>query len=235
MGRGNQEIFFKAVSEVDRAILPVFGAHPLSNVFNQAPILLIEGEDDERVWQQVVRSSQGRVRVHPCVVNGVDNLAEYENETRDLIEAVYDDAKGFSLRDCDLQPRLIEDVGPIIRMRLGCRAAENLLLSDDALTLAGTDWPTFQQMLQTWIDSNAEHQYYAEVHAFAEDGFNRKDHDLKEIRNILVGLISNKPWEVLVGQAIARLSVEQGQNGAGSLRDFLGEKVCQELLRLDLA
>ena len=145
MRRGEQEIVFKVVSDVDRAILPVFGAHPLSNVFNQAPILLIEGEDDERVWQQVVRSSQGRVRIHPCVVDGVDNLAEHENETRELIEAVYDDAKGFSLRDRDFQPELIEDVGPIIRMRLSCRAAENLMLSDDALDLAGTDWVTFQQ------------------------------------------------------------------------------------------
>lgn len=235
MRRGDQEIICKAVTDIKRTILPVFGAHPLSNVFNQAPILLIEGEDDERIWQQAVRSSQGRVRVHPCVVDGVDNLAEYENEARNIIEAVYDDARGFSLRDRDLQPELIEDVGPIIRMRLGCRTAENLMLCDDALNLAGTDWVAFQQMLQTWIASNAEHQYYTAVHAFAKDGFNRKDHELKAIRNILVGLMSNKPWEVLVGQAIARLSADGGPSGAGSLKDFLGEKVCQELLNLDSA
>ncbi len=234
MRHGDQEVSFKSVTDVDRSILPIFGAHPLSNIFNQAPILLIEGEDDERIWQQAVRSSQGRVRVYPCVVNGVDRLAEYENKVSNVIEAVYDNARGYSLRDRDFHPELIGDVGPVIRMRLSCRAAENLMLSDDALNFAGTDWPKFEKMLQTWVASNAEHQYYAEVQAFAVGGFNRMEHDLKAIRNILIGLMSSKPWEVLVGQAIARLSVDGGPSGAGSLRDFLGEKVCQTLLKLDL-
>ncbi len=68
---------FKPVTAVDRQILPIFGAHPLSNVFNQAPVLLIEGEDDERVWQQAVRSSQGKVRVFPCNVDGLAHFAEF--------------------------------------------------------------------------------------------------------------------------------------------------------------
>lgn len=60
--RGNSNLSFKPVGSVDKAILPIFGAHPLSNVFNQAPVLLVEGEDDERIWQQAVRSAQGRIR-----------------------------------------------------------------------------------------------------------------------------------------------------------------------------
>ena len=145
---------------------------------------------------------------------------------------MYDDAQGFSLRDRDLAPEQIDDVGPIIRMRLSCRAAENLMLTDDVLDLAGTNWPELQRLLQRWIASNATHQYHNEAQAFANEGFNRKDNDLKAIRNILIGLVSNKPWEVLVGQAIARLSMEGGGGDPGSLRDFLGEKVCQVLLKL---
>jgi predicted ATP-dependent endonuclease of OLD family len=40
---GQKEIDFKKINEVYQRILPVFGAHPLSNLFNEAPIFLIEG------------------------------------------------------------------------------------------------------------------------------------------------------------------------------------------------
>lgn len=233
MRRGDQNFIFKPATDVDRSILPIFGAHPLSNIFNQAPILLIEGEDDERIWQQAVRSSQGKVRVFPCEVKGNGRLFEYETEVRNIIEAVYDDARGYSLRDRDLDPENIDDVGPVIRMRLKCRTAENLMLSNDALQLAGVDWPRVQEMLSGWVEANAAHQYHAEVRSFVDEGFDRKQHDLKNIRNILIGLMSTKPWEVLVGQAIAQLAINGGPTDEGSLRDFLGQKVCHHLLQLE--
>ncbi|MFZ5500605.1 MAG: hypothetical protein ACOY58_01655, partial [Candidatus Micrarchaeota archaeon] len=62
------EFDFRAISDLYRKILPVFGAHPLSNVFNRAPILLVEGEDDERIWQQAVRTARGRLKLFPCSV-----------------------------------------------------------------------------------------------------------------------------------------------------------------------
>src|ERR1700674_151996 len=232
MQRGDTSLTFKVVSDVDRAILPIFGAHPLSNVFNQAPILLVEGEDDERLWQQAVRSSEGRLRIFPCVVDGEARFAEFETEVNNIIEAVYDDAKGYSLRDRDLHPELIDDVGHVIRMRLGCRSAENLMLSNEVLALAGTDWEALQMTMSRWLGPNVDHQYHADVSEFLNSGYDRKDHDIKSIRNILVGLISNKPWEVLVVQAIARLSKDGGPVTGGSLRDYLGEKVCQKILKL---
>ncbi|OYU69372.1 MAG: hypothetical protein CFE28_04760 [Alphaproteobacteria bacterium PA2] len=223
---------FRPVTTVDREILPIFGAHPLSNVFNQAPILIIEGEDDERVWQQAIRSSGGRVRVFPCVASSINQFAQFESEVNGLIDAVYDDAKGYSLRDRDLQPEAIDDLGHIIRMRLGCRAAENLMLSDEALALADTDWPTLQEKVRNWCESKTGHKYHAHMQAFIEGGFDRKGHDLKEIRNILVSEMTNKPWEVLCGQAIATLAQSGGPAAEGSLRDFLGEKASTQILHL---
>lgn len=121
--RGMNSLSFKTVTEVDRSILPIFGAHPLSNVFNQSPIFLVEGEDDERIWQQAVRSGNGKVRVFPCVAGSVTLLSEFENEANNIIRAVYDGAKGYSLRDRDTGPEGIDDLGDIVRMRLSCRAA----------------------------------------------------------------------------------------------------------------
>ena len=231
MRRGNRSLTFKPVSDIDRAILPIFGAHPLSNVFNEAPILLIEGEDDERIWQQAVRSAAGRIRVYPCVVEGVDRLTDFETEVNNIIESVYDDAVGYSLRDRDLQPEIIEDVGHVVRMRLSCRAAENLMLTTEVLTSLGTDWRSFQEKVRQWAAANSAHQYHADVQAFVDSGFERQSHDLKSIRNILIGLMTNKPWEVAVGQAIATVARDSnGANGDDSLRDYLGQKICREIL-----
>ena len=174
MRRNDKTLTFKDVTDVDKAVLPIFGAHPLSNVFNQAPILLIEGEDDERVWQQAVRSANGQLRIYPCAVNGIAHLADYEKEVNNIIEAVYDNAKAFSLRDRDVHPELIDSVGHVIRMRLSCRAAENLMLTDDALTLGGTNWATFQEKIFNWANSNEDHHYYDEVMAFLDGGLDRK-------------------------------------------------------------
>lgn len=229
---GISDLTFKPVSDVDRAILPIFGAHPLSNVYNQSPVLLVEGEDDERIWQQAVRSGGGRIRLFPRTVDSIDNLATYEAEVNELIDAVYDNATGYSLRDRDVQPEDINDVGHVVRMRLACRAAENLMLSDGALALAGMDWAKLQAALGEWVQANEKHKYHADVLSFVDGGLDRKGHDLKEIRNILAGLIGNKPWEVLVGQAIAELARAGGEATDGSLRDFLGAKTCEHLLKL---
>lgn len=228
MKRGDRNLSFKIVSEIDKKILPMFGAHPLSNVFNESPILLIEGEDDERIWQQAVRSSKGVIRFYPCVVDGNANFSDFEAEVNNVIEAVYDKAKAYSLRDRDRQPEAINDVGHVKRMRLACRAAENLMLSNDVLISAGTSWEVLQDRIQTWLGANQTHQYYADLQKFVDDGLDRKGHDLKSIRNILIGLISNKPWEVLVGQAVATLANGQPANDAipaGSLPEYLGEKL----------
>lgn len=234
MRRGGTDLHFDPVTAVDRAILPIFGAHPLSNIFNQAPILLVEGEDDERIWQQAVRSANGAIRLYPCVVEGIGGFTEYETEVNNIIESVYDDAIGYSLRDRDLDPEEIDDIGHISRMRLSCRAAENLMLSDDVLRLAGVDWTALQERINTWIATNVSHQYFGAMHAFVQEGCIRKDHDLKPIRNILIGLMSNKAWEVLVGQAIARLARREAveAQSENSLSNYLGQKVCQELLGL---
>ena len=233
--RGATNLAFSPVSAVDQAILPIFGAHPLSNVFNQAPALLVEGEDDERVWQQAVRSAQGRIRLYPCAVDGIDRLSEYENEVNNIINAVYDNAKAYSLRDRDLHPEMMDDVGHVIRMRLSCRAAENLMLSDDVLVSVGHDWPTLQQSIVDWVEANTGHQYRAAMQDFVNGGFDRKGHDLKDTRNILIGLISNKPWEVLVGKRIAALTTGTPALTANSLADYLGTRVCSEILNIPIA
>ena len=106
------------------------------------------------------------------------------------------------------------------------------MLSDEALALAGITWTDVRVKLDQWIAANPAHQYHTQVKQFSDTGFERKSFDLKEIRNILVGIISNKPWEVLVGQAIASATAHHGNITEGSILDYLGGKVRQHILDL---
>ncbi|MEY2578265.1 MAG: hypothetical protein QOI49_1089 [Verrucomicrobiota bacterium] len=72
------EITFSPVDEIAMTVLPIFGAHPLSNIFNESPILLVEGDDDKRIWDQVARSRKEAFSVFACPTGSVDKIAEWE-------------------------------------------------------------------------------------------------------------------------------------------------------------
>ena len=150
-------INFVPVSDIYRRVLPVFGAHPLSNVFNRAPVWLVEGEDDERVWQQAVRSSKGRIKIYPCSVDGISKMNDFEQETKKIMATVYDNARGYSLRDRDDDEEKIDDMLPIVRMKLACRTCENLLLSDEVLKSLDCTWEQLEKLIDNWLCVNKEH------------------------------------------------------------------------------
>jgi energy-coupling factor transporter ATP-binding protein EcfA2 len=222
MKSGDVTLSFVPIGEVHRKILPVFGAHPLSNVFNEAPVLLVEGEDDERIWQQAVRSAQGKLKFYPCQVEGVDNLASFEQEVATILQSVYDNAVGYSIRDADDAAGPLTNIGPVKRLRLACRAAENLLLSEDVLFRLGTSWVELTRRIDCWLTGNEQHPHFDPMRSFQASRFDRKTFDLKDIRNDLMGLIgSNKPWEVVVGQAIAHMNPKAAPC-PDSLAEYLG-------------
>jgi len=231
MTSGQKTIDFKKVSDTYRRVLPIFGAHPLSNLFNEAPIILVEGEDDERIWQQAIRTSQGALKLYPCAVDSIDNLNEYEVQVSQIVNSIYDSAKAYSLRDRDDGDEEINDTPPVIRMRLSCRAAENLLLSDEVLQRLNTNWDELKAKIEAWIGNNKTHSHFSVMKDFKDSGFNRKSFNLKKIRNDLMGIIeSSKPWEVVVGQAIAH-NTYIGQPSEDSLQDYLGEKLVCNVLK----
>lgn len=164
---------FEEINEIHRRVLPVFGAHPLSNVFNEAPILIVEGEDDERIWQQAVRTANGKIRLYPVACDSVTSMSDYEQEVRRIIGAVYEDARGYSLRDRDGSSGEVNDEPPVIRMKLGCRAAENLILTDEVLSACGLSWSEAKCLIDAWIENNPSHPKRDEMAAFRRPLFPR--------------------------------------------------------------
>jgi predicted ATPase len=221
---GNSSAEFKEISEIYRNILPIFGAHPLSNLFNQTPIMLVEGEDDVRIFQQAIRTANGQIKLYPCSVDGNGNLPDYENAVIEIINGVYDNAQAYSLRDRDEGDEMIDDSPPLIRYKISCRAAENLILSDEVLHNLGTNWAELMVSIDRWLDNFNDHSKHGIMANFKNGGFDRKGFNLKELRNVIVGLTpSSKPWEIAVGQVVGKI-------GANEIpKDFSENKICNYL------
>ncbi|GAC1391550.1 MAG: AAA family ATPase [Candidatus Saccharimonadales bacterium] len=231
MTKGSKELYFEKISNEYRDILPVFGAHPLSNVFNKLPILLVEGEDEVRIWQQAIRSSNGKIKLFPVSCDTVNKMNDYETKVIKIINAVYDEGLAYSLRDRDDKPEDINDLPPLKRMRLSCRTSENLLLTNDVLEKVGIDWKTFESRSDAWLEANKSHEKYEDFKQFKEQGYKRKEYNLKEIRLIVVANIfeSNQPWEILVGKAISA-QTKTVSPATNSLQDFLGTNTVSNLI-----
>lgn len=220
------EVAFVSIGDSLRNILPIFGAHPLSNIFNKKPILLVEGQDDERIWQQAVRTSQGQLQIWPCQAGDIQSLDEYENQVEAIAGAIYENAKAYSLRDRDLAPYEIDDKLIVKRMRLFCRTAENLIVSDDVLKFLDLNWNRMEAAINDWLSKYPQHQQYEAMKAFKGGGYDRCQGDLKPLRNIFMMLAgSRKAWEVVVGQAIAGLLTNAAMTGKHSLTTYLGPKL----------
>jgi predicted ATPase len=231
MMKKGQSLDFREISEGLQAVLPVFGAHPLSAVFNQKKLLIVEGEDDERLWQRTFRSSQGKVNVYPVAAGSIDQLNKLEREAADVLGSVYESAKAYSIRDRDDSAEgNPEDLGPVRRFRLRCRTAENLLLADDTLALLKTDWEAVRAKLDDWITRNPSHPHGPAMLKFQQAGYPRVDFNLKEIRNDLLGVLgTNKSWEDAIGVAIAQLKPVASAAPADSLQAYLGDELSRAI------
>jgi len=212
------------------SIIPIFGAHPLSSHFNHCPVLLVEGEDDKRIFEQIMRSSQGRFSFSPCVVGSVDEMNRWEAWLNTFLPSIYDDPKAYSIRDLDdAEITDIENIGFVERSRLNCYEVENLLLTNECMQHHNLDPITFREQLIAWGQQNPTHQTIEEITELCDSFDNRRRMKIKNLRNIILAILdTNKPWEVVVGQLIAR-EIDNQSNDDNSLHTYLGENVLTKI------
>lgn len=220
----------KPTSAELRKVAPFFG-HPLSLSLSEDAALILEGEDDERVWQQAARSSQGRIKVFPVLAGSVDQQGELENFCVDLLATLYDNPVAFSLRDGDsVVDQPIEHRPPIKRYRLQCYAIENALLTDPCLALMGTTWDGFLSAAAQWVGENQEHPDRALVEQLSRSDNRLRHTKIKKVRQLICAMLKcKKPWEVVVGQAIGALKNEDLAN-YNMLTEFLGTEMVRNVI-----
>ncbi len=213
-----------------RKAAPFFG-HPLSLSLSEDAALIMEGEDDERVWQQAARSSQGRIKVFPVLAGSVDQQGELEAFCVDLLGTLYDNPLAFSLRDGDgVVGQPLEHRLPIKRYRLHCYAIENALLTDPCLAVMGATWEGFVAAATKWSADNPEHADASLVKELAGSSDRLRHKKIKKIRQLVCAILDcKKPWEVVVGQAIGAIANEDIAN-SNMLISFLGTEMVNEII-----
>ena len=217
-------------SEICEQILPVFGAHPLSTAFNLNPILLVEGDDDKRVFEQAIRSSNGKFRFTPCPVGSVNEMNNWETWLDTFLPILYDNPQAYSLRDLDQSQQTdISNVGVVTRLRLNCYSIENLLLTTECLNKFDLNEESFKLAIDSWTNNFPDHRAVNELRHLIANFDNRRTVNLKNVRNILVAILDEKkPWEVMVGQLIATFA-NLNNTDPNSLSTYLGPKVLSTL------
>lgn len=221
--RENAEIVGQQIDEVSRELAAILGGHLVMGPLFAAPVLLVEGDDDYRVWVQVVRSGQVNVCVLPC--NG-DEIKRYQRTLERLFAALSERKaiRGIALLDGDKPLPTNNPAAPqdFIRFaRLACHETENLYLSDEVLAELGHTWSTAQAK----ISGEAANFGQKAPALLAVINVDRKLGEVKAVINELAEILDPKRllWSVRLGKFIGR------SRPVGMLADFIGADVLQLL------
>jgi hypothetical protein len=219
---------------ISREIVPIFGSHPLSSQFSKFPILLVEGDDDKRVFDQAIRTSEGRFKFMPIPTNTVNKMHEWEVWLDKFLPSIYDNPVAFSLRDLDaISTPNIDDFGIVKRARLNCYSIENLLLTSDVLEGVGMSETAFKTDLQKWYQFNQSRSDSQSLKELIDNFDDRRILNIKSLRNIITAVLgTNKQWEVLLGQKIAKTNLGEGKGKPNSLFTYLGDKTINLLFSI---
>jgi hypothetical protein len=213
-----------------RKVAPFFG-HPLSLSLSDDAALILEGEDDERVWQQAARSSQGRLKVFPVLAVTVDQQTKLEEFCVQLLGTLYDNPVAFSLRDGDgVIDHALDHRPPLKRYRLACYAIENLLITEECLAVMNTTSLDFVAKVHAWLGVNQGHKDSALMRQLVKSPDRLRHSKIKDIRNLICAVAgSTKPWEVIVGQAIGAVGLNDLSNG-NMLVEYLGAELVRKVV-----
>ena len=224
------EVSQTVATEQLKKVAPLFG-HPLSLSLSQDVPLILEGEDDERVWQQAARSARGRIRIFPVLAISVDQQSELETFLGQLMSTLYDSPIAYSLRDGDGVAVPLKSIGPVQRYRLCCYSIENALLTTDCLFVLGTNWEEFKLTAIKWCVDNQKHPDVEFIRDLVNAPDRLRNTKIKKIRQLICSIAgSKKPWEVIVGQASGAIDLAKDESDAMSLVAFIGRDAIKALL-----
>jgi hypothetical protein len=199
------------------------GGHALMGPLFALPLLLVEGDDDYKVWSHAGRYNQVRVAVIPCEGSRID---DYVATLERIFTALVDRNNAplaFALRDLDERPSSPLASGHFVqRIWLNCREVENLYLTDEVLELLGTDWSKASQLISGQAANFGDKRDRLASVAAAD----RQTHDLKGVMEELTAILDTPKrvdWRIRIGQVIGR------SKPSGQIAQFLGTEVLNSL------
>ena len=188
------------------------------------PLLLVEGDDDYRIWSQVPRHHITNFAVIPT--NG-DEIFKYQRALETILTSLREPQArplGYALLDGDKgipQPSSSNPQTFVRFIRLNCHEAENLYLTSEVLQLLETEWKTASLKIS---EASGKYGEKAPILARAPE-WDIRGEDIKEVIGEVARILDPKSllWSQRVGVAIGRTRPD------GELADFLGRDVIHAL------
>lgn len=207
-------------SAVLRELSACLGGHALMGPLFGSPLLLVEGDDDYRIWSQVPRYHVVNLSVIPC---GGDEIKKYQRSLERVFAALREPGvgeAGFALIDRDKGKPTPDAANPqdhIRYIQLECHESENLYLSDEVLASLETDWPSAAAKIASEATKFGQK---ADILSSAPS-WNRKTCDIKRAIEEIATILDAKRvhWTIRVAKTIGT------SRPTGQIGEFLGDEV----------
>ncbi|QGN54626.1 hypothetical protein [Novosphingobium sp. Gsoil 351] len=215
--------FFAAqpFDDILKELASCLGGHALMGPLFGVPMVLVEGDDDYRIWSQVPRHHQVSFSVLP---SGGQQILAHQRALERVMTALREPGQpksGYALVDGDKGKPSESPATPqqhIAFIQLNCHESENLFLADEVLaSLGNVTW----DHAQAKIDAEAANYGAKESLLREVVGCDRRTHDLKPVIEQLSLILDPKRvhWTVRVAAVIGKA------RPTGQIGDFLGEVV----------
>lgn len=211
--------------DILKELASCLGGHALMGPLFGVPMLLVEGDDDYRIWSQVPRHHVVSFSVLP---SGGQQILNHQRTLERVLGALREadgDKSGYALVDGDKGKPAENSATPqkhVEFIQLNCFESENLFLSDEVLaTLGELTWDE----AQVKIEAEAANFGAKENALRAVVGCDRQVHDLKSVIEQLSLILDPKRvhWTVRVAAVIGK------KRPTGQIGAFLGDEVVNAL------
>lgn len=197
------------------------GGHALMGPLFSMPLMLVEGDDDYKIWSQAPRHGIVKLSVIPC---GGEQIDKYQKLLEKIFQSLLGDSdkpSGYVLKDGDKTCPPASDYKHVLCLKLNCHESENLYLTDEVLSSIDTDWDRAKEKIKSSASNYGDKNEFL----LSVDSWDRKSADLKNYINELQQILDEKHvnWAMRVGKVIG------SNEPTGQLADFLGEGVVTAL------
>jgi energy-coupling factor transporter ATP-binding protein EcfA2 len=215
----------KPFSKEIKEIAACLGGHALMGPLFGAPLLLVEGDDDYRIWSQVPRYHHVSFSVIPT--NG-DEIKNYQKSLETILGALREPhpqmPAGYALLDGDKslpKPSVASPQQHVRFVGLQCHESENLYLTDDVLRLLNTNWVA----ARTQIAARANEFGQKAAFLSTAENWDRKTVDIHDFIDQITQILDpkNVHWTLRVARALG------SGRPSGQLLDFLGNALVDAL------
>lgn len=199
------------------------GGHALMGPLFNAPLLLVEGDDDYQIWSHLPRNpNYGKaLAVIPC--EG-DKIMQYQVTLEKLFASLRSEEEGpvgYALIDGDKPFPTNPNQYHIKFLQLQCHEAENLYLTDEVLNKLGYTWAEASKQI-----IGKANEYGQKVEALKKcENWDRKKEDVKDVIMPVAQILDQKglPWTMRLGKLLGEHKPE------GQLAEFLSDDVIEAI------